>query len=489
VTSVAPGGPSPREVQRTAEVQEAKSHLTLKKVLGPAHIWGLGVGIVLVGEYMGWNFSVQKGGMFGALIAAWVVGVLYTCVAMIDSEVTSTVAAAGGQYTQAKHMIGPLMAFNVGLFLVLEYTMLEAADANVMSYLVSTIANHLGYTGDVNQYAFIILAIMVLAFLNYRGVLATLSINMVITAIAALAIVVLFIATQGWNPDAQLHFHGLASSHANALPYGWLGVLAAFQFGMWYYLGIEGTCQAAEECRSAARSIPLGTMTGIITLLLAAALTWYVCAGTLPWQYLGVSITPLFDTALVNAGGAVAALLAIGTVFATLASANGCINDASRAWFSMGRDNYLPAWFGAIHPRYRTPFRAILFLVPVAIAFAILPVLLDKPELLATVITFSILSALLMYSFMVPNMFRFRKLWPLGVLHRGYTHPLHPLPALTLAVIAALVLFATFLGYGTTLITLVIFYLLASIWFVVFRYKYVRRGQQFSMPWPRPKGY
>ncbi|MGI8627776.1 MAG: hypothetical protein ACR2J5_14615, partial [Geodermatophilaceae bacterium] len=45
------------------------SHLTLKKVLGPAHIWGLGVGIVLVGEYMGWNFSVQKGGMFGALIA------------------------------------------------------------------------------------------------------------------------------------------------------------------------------------------------------------------------------------------------------------------------------------------------------------------------------------------------------------------------------------------------------------------------------------
>jgi ethanolamine permease len=490
VTSVVPGGTSQQAVEATTDAQGGgRGHLALKKVLGPAHIWGLGVGIVLVGEYMGWNFSVQKGGMFGALIAAWVVGVLYTCVAMIDSEVTSTVAAAGGQYTQAKHMIGPLMAFNVGLFLVLEYTMLAAADANVMSYLVSTIANHLGYTGDVNQYAFIILAVMVLAFLNYRGVLTTLSINLVITAIAALAIVVLFVATQGWSTDAQLHFQGLVSYHANALPYGWLGVLAAFQFGMWYYLGIEGTCQAAEECRSAARSIPLGTMTGIITLLIAAVLTWYVCAGSLPWQYLGVSITPLFDTALVNAGGAVAGLLAVGTVFATLASANGCINDASRAWFSMGRDNYLPSWFGAIHPRYRTPFRAILFLVPVAIAFAILPVLLNKPELLATVITFSILSALLMYSFMVPNMFRFRKLWPVGVLHRGYTHPLHPLPAITLAVIAALVLFATFLGYGTTLVTLVIFYLLASIWFVLFRYKYVRRGKQFSMPWPRPKGY
>jgi ethanolamine permease len=463
--------------------------LSLSKVLGPIHIWGLGVGIVLVGEYMGWNFAVGKGGMFGALIAAWVVGVLYTCVAMIDSEVTSTVAAAGGQYTQAKHMIGPLMAFNVGLFLVLEYTMLEAADANVMSYLATTVSGQLGYHGSVNQYAFIVLAVMVLAFLNYRGVLATLSVNFVITAIAFVAIVVLFIGVSGWNPGSELHFAGLTSSHDNGLPYGWLGVFAALQFGMWYYLGIEGTCQAAEECRSAARSIPLGTMTGIITLLIAAVLTWFVCAGLMPWQYLGVSITPLFDAALMTGTKYLAVLLAIGTILATLASANGCINDASRAWFSMGRDNYLPAWFGAIHPRYRTPFRSIVFLVPVAVAFAVLPVMLNKPELLGTIITFSILSALLMYSFMVPNMFRFRKLWPLGALHRGYTHPFHPLPALTLGLIAALVFFATFLGYGTTLVTLVVFYLLASVWFVFFRYKYVARGRQFTMPWPRPKGY
>jgi ethanolamine permease len=466
-----------------------RERLSLSKVLGPAHIWGLGVGIVLVGEYMGWNFSVEKGGMFGALIAAWVVGILYTCVAMIDSEVTSTVAAAGGQYTQAKHTIGPLMAFNVGLFLVLEYTMLEAADANVMSYLATTVAEHLGYTGSINQYAFIVLAVMVLAFLNYRGVFATLSVNFVITAIAFVAILILFVGLQGWSNSTSLYFEGLAESSNQGLPYGWLGAIAALQFGMWYYLGIEGTCQAAEECRSAARSIPLGTMTGIITLLIAAVLTWYVCAGTLPWQYLGVSITPLFDTALMSGSGALAALLALGTVLATLASANGCINDASRAWFSMARDNYLPSWWGAIHPRYRTPFRAILFLVPVAVAFAILPVLLDKPELLATVITFSILSALLMYAFMVPNMFRFRRLWPLGSVHRGYTHPFHPVPAITLAIIAALVLFATFLGYGTTLMTLVIFYLLASVWFVAFRYRYVKRGAQFSMPWPRPRGY
>jgi ethanolamine permease len=467
---------------------ERKRHVSLAKVLGPLHIWGLGVGIVLVGEFMGWNFAVEKGGMLGALIAAWVVGVLYICVAIMDSEVTSTMGTTGGQYTQAKHTIGPLMAFNVGLFLVFEYTMLEAANANVMTYLGTIITGELGYTGSVNQYAFIVLAIVVLAWLNYRGVLLTLSVNFVITAIAFAAIVALFVAVQTGGSDAAALHAGLAGQESNGLPYGWLGAFAALQFGMWYYLGIEGTAQAAEECRSPARSIPLGTICGVITLLLAATLTWAISSALLPWQYLAGSITPLFDAAKVF-GGPLVTVLAVGTVLATLASANGCINDASRAWFSMGRDNYLPAGFGAAHPRYRTPFRAILTLVPVAIAFASLPVLLDNPGLLSTVITFSILSALLLYMFMVVNMLRFRRLWPLGSLERGYVHPFHPVPAMMLAMLSAAVLCATFLGFGTTLLTLVSFYFLASVWFVLFRYRYVRRGAQFTLPWPRPRGY
>ena len=34
--------------------------INLLKVLGPVHVWALGVGIVLVGEYMGWNFRWAK---------------------------------------------------------------------------------------------------------------------------------------------------------------------------------------------------------------------------------------------------------------------------------------------------------------------------------------------------------------------------------------------------------------------------------------------
>ena len=463
--------------QKEAAGQETKERISLLKVLGPAHVWALGVGIVLVGEFMGYNFSIGKGGALGSLIACWFIGLLYTCVAMIDSEVTSTVAAAGGQYSQAKHIIGPLMAFNVGLYLVFAYTMLEAADALVVGDLLVEAARDFGHP-DLDPRPFVVFTIAILAWLNYRGVFMTLTVNFIITAIAFISIFVLFIGAKGWAPGEFIQHEGLLTD----LPYGWLGVIAAFQFGIWYYLGIEGTCQAAEEVRSVARSLPLGTMTGMMTLLIAASVTWYLTSGLVPWEYLGVSYVPQYDAARALGNPFVTICMFVGTLFSAVASANGTINDAARAWFSMGRDRYLPTWFGAVHPRYRTPYRSILFLVPVAISFAF-------TGLLDQVITFSILSGLLGYTFMPINMMRFRRLWPLGTIRRGYVHPFHPFPAITLFLLCCVTYFATFLGYGTQLLAMMTFYIAASLWFHFHRYKYVKRGDQFQMAWPRPEGY
>ena len=459
---------------------QGRPSINLLKVLGPVHVWALGVGIVLVGEFMGWNYAVGKGGALGCLIAMWVIGLLYTCVAMIDSEITSTVAAAGGQYAQAKHTIGPLMAFNVGLYLVFAYTMLEAGDVQVVGFLVQIGATDLLGSAPAHWEPWVVLSLAILALLNYRGVFMTLTVNFWITFIAFLSIIVLFVGVKPWAPGEILLHKDLLTD----LPYGWLGVFAALHFGIWFYLGIEGTCQAAEEVRSPGRALPLGTITGIITLLIAAALTWYVAVGLLPWEYVGwdLELAPLYDVAKISGSKFLHIFLFIGTLFSAIASANGCINDAARAWFSMGRDRYLPAWFAAVHPRYRTPFRSIIFLIPIGIIFAIyVP--------LAQVITFSILSGLLNYTFMPINMWKFRKKWPLGSIYRGFIHPFHPLPAIVLLVLCIATFFAIYLGYGNQLLAMMLFYIIASLWFVVFRYKYVRRGDQFTMPWPKPLGY
>ena len=461
----------------TAPAAATPKSIQLLKVLGPIHVWALGVGIVLVGEYMGWNFSVGKGGAYGSIIACWFIGLLYSCVAMINSEVASTLTAAGGQYAQAKHIIGPLMAFNVGLYLVMAYTMLEAADALVVGDLLVVVADEFGHA-NLDPKPFVVLTVALLAWLNYRGVFMTLSINFMITAVAFVAILILFVGLEPWEPASQMFHRELLTD----LPYGWIGVIASLQFAMWYYLGIEGACMAAEEARSPARAIPLGTMTGMMTLLIAATLTWYVASGLIPWEYLGQDGLPLYTTARMTGSPFLQVLLFVGTLFAAVASANGCINDASRSWFSMGRDRYLPLWFAAVHPRYRTPYRSIVFLIPVAVSFGF-------TGLLDQVITFSILSGLLLYTFMPVIIIKFRKQWPLGSIDRGYVHPFHPLPAITLIGLCVLTFFATFLGYGVSLLSIMAFYILISLWFHFHRYKYVRRADQFTMSWPKPRGY
>jgi len=462
---------------KAAATSAPSQKISLSRVLGPAHVWALGVGIVLVGEYTGWNFSADKGGSLAALIVCWIIGLLYTSVAMIDSEVTSTIAAAGGQYAQAKHIVGPLMAFNVALYMVFAYTMLEVSDAILVG---DTIVAKAG-TDGLNHNAFLAFTIIGLAWLNYRGVLMTLNFNFIITALAYVAIVILFLSVAPWSQGTVLKLGEMVTPD-NALPYGWIGVIASFHFGIWYFLGIEGTTQAAEEVRSPARALPYGTMAGMITLLIAGALTWYVCASLMPWEYLGITAYPLWDAGKLTGSPLLENMMFIATLLAAIASANGCVNDAARAWFSLGRDRYLPTWFSAVHPKYRTPYRSIIFLLPIALAFAFI-------SNLNQAITFSILSGVLQYTFMSINIVMFRKKWPIGSIQRGYAHPFHPLPAIVLFILCVITFFAIFLGYGAQLTAMVVFYLVVSIWFHFYRYQYVRRGDQFTMPWPKPQGY
>ncbi|HRX36911.1 MAG TPA: APC family permease, partial [Aestuariivirga sp.] len=357
------------------------------------------------------------------------------------------------------------------------YTMLEVSDSILTGDLIVSRA---GVEG-LERHAFVVFTIVLLAWLNYRGVLMTLNVNFVITALAYISIVVLFFSVSPWSQGTVLRLNEMVTPD-NALPYGWIGVIAAFQFGIWYYLGIEGTTQAAEEVRSPARSLPYGTMAGMITLLIAAALTWYVCASLMPWEYLGATFFPLADAGKLTGSPFLEFLLFWGTVLSAVASANGCINDAARAWFSLGRDRYLPTWFSAVHPKYRTPYRSILFLLPIALAFAYISDLNQA-------ITFSILSGVLQYTFMSINIIMFRNKWPLGSIRRGYTHPFHPLPAIVLFILCVITFFAIFLGFGSQLTAMVVFYVVVSVWFHFYRYRYVRRGDQFTMPWPKPKGY
>ena len=197
------------------------------------------------------------------------------------------------------------------------------------------------------------------------------------------------------------------------------------------------------------------------------------------------STYPLFDAALASKIPAVINILFLGTVLSCLASANGCIADASRAWYSMAKDTLIPSAFAALHPKYKTPYRAILFLLPISIAFGF-------TGLLDQVITFSILSALMVYILTAVMMIKFRKMYPKGSIDRGYIAPWHPIPAVLVLLLTGATLVGMYFGYWSNLLAGFLFYLLASIWFVFHRSKaldiksFIKAD---TKKWPRPHGY
>lgn len=434
------------------------------RILGPMHVWALGVGIVLVGEFMGWNFTIARGGSIGSIIAVWTMAIMYIAIVMMTNEMSSVMPESGGQYTMAKFLLGPLAAFNVGLMAVLEYAMLEAADVVVVGDILKSL------NPDFNVLPFIILSLVFLTWMNYRGVYATLTLNFIITAIAFISVLLLLFSTSFYDPRATLI---RLEQMTNGLPYGFLGVLAAMQFAVWFFLGIEGTAMATTECRSAERSMPLGSILGLMTLLIGATITWYVCSGLIDAKTLGVSPSPLYEAAVATGKLYAVIALFIGTLLSCLASANGCINDASRAWSALSRDGMLPDVFAKKHPRYNTPYRSILFLMPISLAFAF-------TGMLDQIITFSIFSALLIYILTAIMMLRFRKMYPLKAINRGYIAPIHPIPAIITIVLACAALIGMSFTYGVNILLGILFYSLASVWFIKRRYKFINNDEFFN---------
>lgn len=450
-----------------------QSH-TIRRVLGPIHVWALGVGIVLVGEFMGWNLTIKQGGSLAALLGLWVMSMMYVGQVMMVSEMATVMPEAGGQYTMAKYLLGPLAAFNVGLMLVFEYAMLEAGDVIVVGQLLNSL------NPDIQILPFTILTLLVLAFINYRGAQATLTLNFVITAIAFTCVIVLLFSTNFYDPQATLI---QLKELTNGLPYGPLGIMAAIGYSCWFFLGIEGTAMAADECRSPSRSVPLGAIVGLATLLIGGTITWFVCSGLIPAGELGPSVYPLYDAALATGKLFVAIALFVGSILACLASANGCINDASSAWAALSKDTLLPNVFAKEHPKYGSHYRAILFLLPISLSFAM-------TGLLDQVVTFSIFSALMVYLLTCLMFYRFRRMYPLGTVKRSFLAPLFPILPLLVAVIVLCGLFGLHLNYGINLISGAIFYLLASVWFLKRRAKFIDQDRFLEAGlklWGKPK--
>ena len=425
------------------------------KKLSAVHVWALGVGIVLVGEFMGWNYAVKLGGSMAPLIGVPLVIIMYYFVVKMTNEMALVIPESGGQYSMSKFLMGPLAAFNVALMMVLEYTMLEAGDVIVVGQILNSI------NPGIQVLPFMLLSLLALAYINYHGAYASLTLNFVITAIAFGCVIMLLVFNNLGDLSGSIE---QLKTITNGIPYGPLGIMASLQFCCWFFLGIEGTAMTANEVGNTKRDVPMGSLLGLLTLFLGGAATWFICSTTIPAGLLSESVYPLFEAAQASGKLFLVIALFVGTVFACLASANGCIMDAARAWSVLSRDGLLPEVFGKLHPKFNSPYRAIIFLIPIAAGVAM-------TGLLDQAVTLSVFSAMAVYILTAVKFLRFRKVYPLDKVKRVTTVRLHPLPACAVIVICSAVLLGMTINYGTTMIAAAGFYLVSSAWFLLRRQK------------------
>src|SRR5256886_3380782 len=92
----------------------------LKKPMGVLHVWALGVGVVITGEYFGWNQGLKEGGPVGMLLASLFVCVLYSMWVLALSELSVAMPFAGGPLAYGRRAVGPAFGFIMGWSMFLE---------------------------------------------------------------------------------------------------------------------------------------------------------------------------------------------------------------------------------------------------------------------------------------------------------------------------------------------------------------------------------
>uniref|UniRef100_UPI0037425B30 ethanolamine permease n=1 Tax=Adhaeribacter pallidiroseus TaxID=2072847 RepID=UPI0037425B30 len=421
----------------------------LKKVLKPVHLWALGVGLVISGEYFGWNYGWGVAGTLGFLVATVIVTIFYVTFIFSFTELTTAIPHAGGPFAYAYRALGPFGALIAGYATLIEFVFAAPAIAFALGSYV-----HFLYPA-VPVLATAIGCYVIFTCLNALGIKESALFSVIVTALAVLELIIyLGIVAPAFEA---------ANFLKNSLPYGWTSIFAALPFAIWLYVCIEGVAMMAEEVKDGKKAIAQGYISGILTLMVLALGVMIFTGGITNGQSLASIDYPLPAAIglVLGRDNAITKLFASIGLFGLIASFHGIILTYSRQLFALARSRYLPVSLARLHPRYRTPHVALL----TGAGFGMLALFyLDTSKL----VILSTFGAVIMYITSMVSLFVLRAKEP--TLVRPFKAPLYPFfpgLALGLAVVAAIAIFyyypglclVFFVGLG---LTSLIFFLTGS---------------------------
>ncbi|GAB2958703.1 APC family permease [Streptomyces pseudoechinosporeus] len=334
------------------------------RVLGRGDVLALAFG-AMIG--FGWivltSGFISDAGPVGAAIAITAGGVVVTLVGLTYAELVSAMPHAGGEHHYALRALGGRGAFLASWAMVLGYVSVAAFEAvalphSMVNLFPDMLVGHMWTIADYDVYASwvavgVIAAIAITA-VNYIGIRP---------AAVFQSIAVLFLLCAGAALLVGALKGGSADNMEPMVSGGMDGIFTVLVAVPFLFVGFDVIPQSAGEIK-----LPYRQVGRLLVISVLCATAWYVMIMLTVGS--GLSASALAESNL-GAADAMTALwnsqamgnvLVIGGIAGILTSWNAFLIGGSRLLYAMAESRMIPAWFGKMHPKYRTPANAVLFI-------------------------------------------------------------------------------------------------------------------------------
>jgi len=348
-----------------------------------------------VGSSIYYALGVTAAFALGLTPVAFVIsGLIFAATAATYAEATVMFPEAGGSSSFARHAFNELVSFVAAWGQMLNYVITVAISAYFVPHYLAVFWEPLGHgPGDIIGGAAVIAG---LALLNIRGSQESAKLNLVL-AVADLATQVVLV---GIGVVLVLSPEVLVDNiHLGVAP-TWSDFALGIAVGMIAYTGIETISNMAEEAKDAVRTIPRSVGLTVMAVLGLYLLIPVVALSAMPvvqnaaghyttalgTEFANDPILGIVENLGLSAGPTEALRFYVGILAAVilLIATNAGLIGVSRLTYSMGQHRQLPEGLRQVHPRYRTPYIAIL----VFAAVAMITLIPGQTDFLATLYSF-----------------------------------------------------------------------------------------------------
>lgn len=332
--------------------------------------------VIAFGAMIGWGWVINSGdwittaGFAGSIIAMLIGGVMVFFVGLTYAELTSAMPQCGGEHVFSYRAMGPTGSFVCTWMIILGYVATSAFEATalptVITYLFPEFNQVYLYSiaGKDIYLTTILLGVgvaVLITFINIRGAKTAAILQTVLTAIIAIAGILLVVGSavngDGANITGQMWESGTGTTLGRVFK---VACMTPFLF-----IGFDVIPQAAEEI-----NVPYKKIGKIMLLSIFLAVAWYlliifaVCY-IMPQSAIAQEMSS--QNGLVSAKAIEIAfrsplmgkVLIIGGLCGIITSWNSFLMGGSRALYSMGESLMIPKMFGKLG-KHKTPEAAII---------------------------------------------------------------------------------------------------------------------------------